>query len=493
MRRITASLLAAVFVFTAAAAVSCSKPAEENAPANADTIAVTAEETTEDEYLKYDPAFASADYNGYTFHILINGNDLEPNVDFDAEELNGEVLNDAIFNRDRDIEEKYNITLDVQYQTDDAQQNNVKKSNAAGTGDYDMTEVNQNYSMQMAANGLITPIDEIPAIDLTKPYWNQITLEGSSVAGKNYFAYSDLNIHAFGATPCVIFNKQVLADYNLGDIYALVSGGTWTTDNTCGMISKVTHDLDGDGTLTKDDYWGLICNNFAVDCLVSGTGYMLIEKDENDLPYLNFPTEKFYQVVEGVRSVLSADNGAFLVDRTSTATEAREYWTEWAITENRALFWIGNLKCVERLRGMETDFGVVPMPKLDENQENYAVHRQANIGATISVPLVLNDPELVGIVLEELAYRSFKDVMPVYMNSVLEGKYFRDPESIITLRIMRESTYCDLGFMTQNFGIQPLTLCREIVTKEKDAVSSVEKLIKSYDKSLTKFVSSFGG
>lgn len=476
-------LLAVIF---AATAVSCASNTDEMLGDS--TAQTTAEESTLSDEEKYNPNFEAADYDGYEFIVLINGSELEPNVDFNAEELNGDVLNDAIYNRDVGVEEKFNIKLNAEFKSDGDTRSAVAKAIKAGDTAYDMVEVTMNYSISMAANGYLTPIDEVPNIDLSKPYWNQITLEGSSLEGRNYFAYSDLNIHAFGATPCVIFNKAVLAEYNLGDIYALVTGGTWTMDEMCAMISTVTHDLNGDGQLTKDDYWGLICNNFGVDCLISGSGYNMILKDENDVPYLNIPTETFLGVIEGVRSVLSLNTGAFLVDRTSTATEAREYWTEWAITEDRALFWIGNLKCVERLRSMETDFGIVPMPKYNELQEQYTVHRQANVGATIAVPYIVSDPEMVGTIIEELSYRSYCDVMPVYMSSVLEGKFFRDPESSVTLQIMHDYCYCNLGFMCAEFDVNILSTCRDIVTNEKDAVSTFEKNLSKYEKGLDKLI-----
>ena len=83
-------------------------------------------------------------------------------------------------------------------------------------------------------------------------------LEGSSIEGKNYFAYSDANIHAYGATPCVLFNKELLASFQLGDIYKIVTDGKWTFDAMSTMIQTVTGDLNGDGVITKDDrlgYW----------------------------------------------------------------------------------------------------------------------------------------------------------------------------------------------------------------------------------------------
>lgn len=438
-----------------------------------------------------DPQLEAVDYGGESFDILYNGNDLEPNKDFDAVEITGEPLNDAIFKRNKAVEEKYKVVITANYMSDSNIQSAVQKAVNANTPDYDLLEANCNYSMTMGANGLLTEVHTIPVIDLSKPYWIGAALDGCSINHKNYFVYSDANIHAFGATPCVLFNKQVHEDFKFEDLYGLVESGKWTMDKMSEMVKQVSADIDGDGDMDKDDRWGLIANNFMVDCLISGTGYMTITKNADDLPALNFNSEQFINILEKMKSLCALENGTFVIDRVSTATEAREYWTEYAITENRALFWVGNLKCVERLRNMETDFGIVPMPKYDEAQENYAIHRQANIGAAMSVPAVVTDIEMIGTILEEIAWLSNQNVVPTYYDIVLEGRNFRDPQSKITLDIMRQTLYSDLGFMTSSYNIAILTQCRNVITNNMSPASLLKTVTKVYEKQLERLTKSF--
>ncbi len=488
-KAIAALLLMGMLLPLAACAGDDAKTTDTTAAPAVGSDAVTTEPVPEVD--PNDPQLEAVDYGGDSFDILYNGNDLEPNKDFDAAEITGEPLNDAIYKRNKAIEDKYKVVIAAEYMTDANIQSAVQKSVNANDGNYDLLEANLNYSLQMGANGLLTELRDIPVIDLDKPYWSSIALKGASINNKNYFVYSDANIHAFGATPCILFNKQVHEDYKLEDLYKLVEEGKWTMDKMSEMVVQIAGDHDGDGDMDKDDRWGLIANNFCVDCLISGTGYSMITKDENDLPVLNFNTEQFYNILEKMKQLCAVENGSFIVDRTSTATEAREYWTEYAITENRALFWIGNLKCVERLRSMETDFGIVPMPKYDESQENYAIHCQANIGAAMSVPAIVKDIEMVGTILEDIAWMSSQTVLPTYYDIVLEGRNFRDPESIVTLNIMRDTLYCDLGFMTSSYGIAILTQCRTIITNNGLAASTLSKVTKVYEKQLDRLTTSF--
>jgi len=466
-------------------AIGCAKtpeqPEDTTAPAAVDSTGV--EETTSEADL-YNPNLAALNWNGDKFMILYNGNTLEPNLDFVATEVTGAILNDAVYNRNVFIAQKHNLVIDSAFESDANIVNLLTSANAAGDDPYQLVEVNQSYSMSLAIKGLTTDFSQLTNVDLTKPYWNSNLLSGSSLKNKNYFAYSDANVHAFGATPCTIFNKTVLANHNLGDIYKLVTDGNWTHETMGAMVKAVTADKDGDGKITKDDYLGMIANTFSIDCFISGSGYQMMSKDEDDLPTLNIQDEKFYNVIDSIKVLCDVNNGMFLVDRVDTSTEAREYWTEHAITEDRALFWIGNFKCVERLRVSDCDFGVVPIPKVDKNQESYKIHMQANIGAAMNVPRTVKDLDGVSTILEDIAYQSYLSVMPAYMEVLILGQSIRDSESLVCINIIRNSYYCDMGFMLGNYGISILGSMRNVVKDNTDVVTAVKTMAKTFEVSM---------
>ncbi len=499
VKRISALLLA-LLLFSVSCSTTTSEDGGSDIAENPSDVGTAPELTAETEApqedrTQYDPHLDAVDYGGAAFTVLYNyGNDLEPNKDFTCEELNGEIVNDAKYNRNIALCDKYNITTEyINGGGDSSVVGTVTSSVAAGDNAYSYVDNNAQYCVQMASKGTLLEISQLPIVDYSAPYWNSLMLEGSSISHKNYFVFSDINIHAYGATPCMIFNKVVHKNYGLEDLYEIVLNGNWTFDKACEMISVITHDLDGDGNITKDDALGLIANNFCIDCFISGTGYQLITKDEADMPVLNVSTEQMMNIMDGIKRVCSEQTGTFLVDRTSTATEAREYWTERAITEDRALFWVGNIKCVERMRASESDFGVVPMPKYDSAQENYAVHVQANIGSMSCFPITVSEnAEMVGRITEEMAYISFRDVMPAYMDVCIDGKTIRDEESLACLEIIRSSYYCDLGFMFQQMGLQLLGTMRDYVTQNKtDYMSSLKSTQKVWNKSLEKIGKAF--
>ena len=77
-----------------------------------ETTETTALNTT-DETTSYVPELPDEDYEGYEFRILtrIEGWGIYNNENLVVEEENGEILNDAIYTRNRTVEERFNINL----------------------------------------------------------------------------------------------------------------------------------------------------------------------------------------------------------------------------------------------------------------------------------------------------------------------------------------------------------------------------------------------
>lgn len=465
----------------------------QNTSSAVDTAAIetkSSEESAETTEISYDPCIPAKDFDGIEFWFYFGDNDFEPSFDVRAEELNGEALNDAIFNRNKAIEEKYNVTVKWERNEYGAMYNKVAQLVRAGEDAVKVMINNGNYSFSAAVNGLTQIMNDVPYIDFSKPYWNRQMLKDSTVFGKNYFAYSDINIHALGATPCVLFNKVVAENYNTGNLYDVVKSGDWTFDYMTNLIKSVTGDLDGDGKITQFDMHGFIGNTFVIDCFLSGTGYQTISKNDEDFLELNIVNEKYYDIIAAIQSICSADNGSFICDRYSGVD--REYAPMDALAEDRALFWIPNFKGVERMRGMKSEFGILPIPKLDSSQKEYKIHYQANIGGAMSIPITVRDIEMVGMILEDMSYLSMVNVKPAYVEILLQGKFLRDNESLEILEIIFDSYYCDYGFMTNASGIDILTKLREFVANNSTSyVSRIASIEKGYTKLLSKLHDTF--
>ncbi|MBQ8402146.1 MAG: hypothetical protein IJX14_09480, partial [Clostridia bacterium] len=109
MKKITVLLLLAAMLLA-----SCGQAGEAETTAEAagvETAAVETEPETEDPYRD---TVEAEDFGGRTFHFLLYGTGAEISwsvFDVIAEEATGEGINDAIYNRNLTVNEKYNVEI----------------------------------------------------------------------------------------------------------------------------------------------------------------------------------------------------------------------------------------------------------------------------------------------------------------------------------------------------------------------------------------------
>ena len=105
---------------------------------------------------------------------------------------------------------------------------------------------------------------------------------------------------------------------------------------------------------------------------------------------------------------------------------------------------MAQLKASFKYRDMQDAYGVLPLPKFDENQQSYCCYRTGGT-PIISIPVTNNDPTRAGIILDALSYLSWRDVLPVYYDLNVSQKALRNEDSIEMLSIIRDSRYFDVS------------------------------------------------
>ena len=129
------------------------------------------------------------------------------------------------------------------------------------------------------------------------------------------------------------------------------------------------------------------------------------------------------------------------------------------------------LREVETFRGMETDFGMLPMPMYDEAQKRYYTALNSYVGTTLAAVSICSYPEELSIVLESLAEQSHRILMPAYYDINLTSKIARDDESEEMLDIIISTGVVDIGAVYDFGGIcgqfmeMSLTDNRDIVSR----------------------------
>lgn len=198
------------------------------------------------------------DLEGYEYRILSRGESyaLWQGTDADAEEETGDPINDAVYKRNRTIEEKYNIII-VNKPSSDLT-SSAKKAISSGGDEYDimMGPLSNNFANTLSQSGMLTDLKNVPYIDLPKPWYDQKANEQLTISNKLYVTISDIGKVDKDATWSYLFNKKLISGLSLENPYQLVRDGKWTIDKMLEMCKGVSRDLNGDGIMGIEDQYG---------------------------------------------------------------------------------------------------------------------------------------------------------------------------------------------------------------------------------------------
>ena len=422
---------------------------------------------------------ADADFGGDTITFLtLNGynNNFRLNAESD-----GETLNDAGVRRNDAVEERLNVAFAV-VEVDNAP-STFRQSVMAGDTEYDFIFPHATDGVAgLVTDRLLYDWNDLPTVDLTHPWWNTSMTESLGIGGHLFYASGDI-VMTWQGMQAVLFNKSYLPGMDLEkDLYQTCFDGEWTMDYMGQIIKGHSRDLNGDGRMTEIDQYGLLDNRGTGYSYMYGADQRVTVPDAEGWPTLTLNTERMTTIVGKYYNLVHS--GETYLDIYSNASYPTSTYRN-TIVEGRAFLAtldVGGLYA--NLREIEYDFGILPVPKLDEAQESYRVFCGAGL---IGVPTNAPDPAQTGVVAEALAYYSYKEIRPAFFDIVLENKAVREENAYKVLQMMHENKVFDFGF---NFDGTGYNLIKEVVVDKKstDFASLYAKKEKSILKNFEKII-----
>ena len=446
-----------------------SHEAENAQPPGADDTEDLPGENGEPEELRF-PDLPEVDFGGYNFRILNAAVGTQPHILFQlvAEEETGELLNDAIFRRNRRMEERFGFNLvETGFPTMVAIRDSARRSVQAGSDDFDLAMMQTVQALPLAQDGLLEMIDRIPYIDLTAPWWDQDMIRDLSLGHRLFFATSDFSFSHYSATLSIIFNQQIHSDLGLDCPYTLVREGRWTIDRFAEQARAAQRDLTGDGTYGEHDQWGFVSNSLIYPIgILNGIGARYVIKDADDMPVLNLNTEAFISRLNVAIDILM-EGWLWCHNRPGNIRSEEMFFN------GRGLFWTELLNWAVVLRGIDFDFGILPFPKLNEQQERHITgtgHPHVK-----SIPVTTADLARTGIIIEALSAESRLTTLDVYLDTMLVNQLMnRDEESAEMLDIIFSNRVYEIGRKYWNDQVS-LPIQHAFRDGNRDMVSVIER------------------
>ena len=391
-------------------------------------------------------------YGGTEIHVLEwTVNDMPilrvPWEEIDVDTQTGIMLEDAIFDRNATVEEKYDVKITKEYVDINGSPpyNSVFRANEqSGDQRFQMITLITARIAPYCLENMMVNMFELENLHTDMPWWNQDSVRSYTVGDALFFAAPEMLLRDKGATASVFFNKGIATDYEVPDLYEMVRQGEWTLDEMLMISEDVTVDLDGDDAASSDqDLYGF-------------TGGF------RDIPYYVFAgmDKKFAQINDdGYLEMLFGTDESYVLawqDILDLVMFSDCYYGNAAdpklipngfepFESDKALFAMDLVRRVVIMRNMETDYGILPMPKYDEAQEDYASLVWMHHDSVLGIPGSVTNTDAVSTVLEYMSYLSYYDIYPIFYETVLSDRSMRDEQSVDMLEIIFRTRTFDPG------------------------------------------------
>ena len=474
MKRLISFTMALLLCLLSLAA--CGEAQQTETQAAADTAATP--EQTEAETVSLSPnwdAVEKVNLDGISIDIACPGASLTYYDALDVEEITGDNLNDAIYNRNRALEDAMNFKLNALPGTGAASA--MTASVTAGSGDWDMSlALIQGNGASMLTQGYLRSFNSLENVDMSMPWWDQSAIDTMAVDGQMFFGMMDFSVDIYESLTVLFYNGELIDRFRLEDPYALYQDSEWTIDKMLEMIETVATDENGDGLYDiHTDTYGLSGREYQFQPIFFTSGMEIINfNDEEQKFQHNLTDERYISIAESIGNLYDdlRDGVEF------GATDASRI----AFKAGRVLFYSRLLGDYNLLRDQEDDYGIICFPRYDYTSEKSLCFVQ-NPNA-LFLPIVVGDDNgdgkqdyaEIGAFLQAVGAYTYDFTKEVYVNSTVIGKGARDANSAEMVRhLLNNKGYC-LG-QTYSFDMILTAVRNSIIANARfaSAARAVEK------------------
>jgi hypothetical protein len=394
----------------------------------------------------------SLKFEGETVTILVRDKEIF-RMEYGTEEIDDSSLNALLIERTKKVEERLGIKVKtVVQQTDPGTywpvNFNQKVMNSILSGDpgYDIISFYAYYGVLLGSDDYLLNLYDLPHLDFSKPWWNQDYINEITINNKLYFITGDACLTSTHYTFATFFNKNLVERWYSGiNLYEVVDNGKWTIDYLMMLVKDTYDDLDGDGLKSDGDFYGAYIPTASepLDAFFMGGNLKITTKNFNGLPELSFYNDKSIKFFEKMYDLLFETGGIMAGHYTGESIELAQQ----KFIDGETVFLVSNLSTSEKLRDVKFTYGILPIPKLEESQDDYYTCA-ADLYSILSVPACVPTEryELIGATMEIMAAESYKIVTPGYFYKTVKYGYMDDEDDLRMYDII-------LGGTVYNFGV----------------------------------------
>ncbi len=358
-----------------------------------------------------------------------------------------ETIDVAIYNRNTRVEEYLGCTIDyVSTNGGWSQQANyatyVRNSVSVSDYQFDALSVYGCLAAPMAVEGLFYNLLTLENMDVRNEWWAQGLVDCNIVYDGLYMITGDIALSMWQSMYALFFSKTLAENHGLTYLYQMVRDGDWTLENMMECASLVSVD-NGDDKWDENDTYGLLLNCHCLRSWVTNFDIPVTTRQDDGSYKMTMQSKRTEDIYADIYNYLYGGTYAFIDSRPGMDGSVELILPMFK--EDRGLFLNTTLWRANEMRDMETEYGILPMAKYDEDQEDY--HTFVSDGSQmVAVPSTTEVPGFTGAVLEALGAEGKYSLVPTYYDVVLKGRSTKDDDSKEMIDRVRDAVTYEFGF-----------------------------------------------
>lgn len=389
-----------------------------------------------------DVGLEDIDINGADFTIAwsnpYNHNEVAP---LEEDALAGSI-DEAVWNRNMLVEDLTGAHI-VGYHVSDWQQMliEIEKECLSQEGTFDAYCGSIYYQFVASVSNYLYDLKTLTKLNTENEWWDQGLNEMYSFQSKNqYYIGGDINYCDDYGQNVLFFNIKLLEDSSMELPYDLVRNGDWTVDAMYQYVQNFSKD-NGDGVWDKNDTYGAVLSAGELSFMICGFGTTMIRCTGPGELSLNEERKVADYVGNVFQKFFAYGNPDVIIAERDMSEGVYELFQN-----GKALFQASSVTSILEYRyKMEDDFGILPYPKFNEDQEGYYCAFNTPWATAYSIPSVSPDAETVGLMLDYMGSVSHDTVYKTAIEVNAMNKLLRDENTAEMLDLIFKSKIYDLG------------------------------------------------
>ena len=402
-------------------------------------------------------ALPDMDWGGEQYRLLGREGSwaFQKNFEMAYEEMPQDVVGVAVWNRNIAIKDKYGLEVVAKF--DSSPYNVAKISLEAGDDLYDLVACSPELMHNLAEESYLVNLIGAPYINFEHETWNAYANEQLTMGGKLFYTTNKFLLQDKHRSWAMFYNRTMAREVNAGYFEDFVFDGTWTIDKLIELSKLGAKELDGAQGMSMYDQFGMVLGDrYAFVQILYGMGFRLSEKGSNGYPKLVGTTDQILAMIDKAYELAKNVDVTFCdgvrMDPAENATETglNIFYAGRGLVVAEAVSELDNMDKID------FEFGILPNPKYNENQENYYAIPNRSNGSLFGVPATVENVDKAMFGLEAISEESVDTSYFEYIETKCKLQDAYDEDAAKCLDIIFDGVVYDIVFTSDIGGLGQL-------------------------------------